>query len=143
MGQRFWVIMTKPKRVCEELLDWDEDVSMLDGVPYTGSAFLMFTDGALKRECYFQDGFEQGECKEWYSNGQVRKQWIAQRGVATGDVKTWHENGQLKSIGNFEFGAELHYEEWDATGKLIESRHIEKESELMKYVEMMRERAKA
>ncbi len=122
----------------EEELDWDGDISVLKGTPYTGKAYMSFPNGAVKREVLFKEGFEEGLCREWHKNGNLRREWIAQRGVPIGKVTEWHENGVVKSVGEYEFGAELKYEEWDESGELVQSRQIDEASELFKYVEQMR-----
>lgn len=121
--------------------DWDEDLLVFQGVPFSGVTFRNYPNGSCEFEFTYLDGFRDGPQREFFENEEVKEEWIAQRGAAIGEVRKWHENGQLKSLGNYEFGVELSYDEWDATGKLVESRRIDKDSELMKYVETMRERA--
>jgi antitoxin component YwqK of YwqJK toxin-antitoxin module len=87
------------------------------------------------------NGFREGIQREFFDNADVKEEWVAEKGAAVGEVKKWHENGKVKSVGNYEFCAELSYYEWDATGKLVESRRIDKHSGLMKYMETMHERA--
>jgi antitoxin component YwqK of YwqJK toxin-antitoxin module len=130
-------------RVDLEQLEFDEDMCMLDGAPYSGFAYANYPDGTLERELSFEVGLKSGPCKTFFPNGQLSRQWIANRGAAHGEVREWYSSGQLKSVGNYEFGVELSYDEWDGSGMLIASRRIDKDSELMKYVESIRERERA
>lgn len=127
-------------RIDLEQLEFEEDTYTLDGVPYSGSAYANYPDGTLERELSLEIGLKHGPCRVFFPNGQLRRQWNANRGGAHGEAKEWHSSGQLKSVGSYEFGVELSYDEWDGTGRLIESRRIDKDSELMKYVETIRER---
>ena len=126
------------ERVNEEDLDWDDDVRVLGGTPYSGIAFLLYPDGSRKREVTYQNGFAEGNCREWHLNGNLKREWFAERGRATGKIKEWHADGTVKSIGEYEFGAELQYDEWDESGDLSIHRQIDENSELFKYVQRMR-----
>jgi len=128
-------------RVKDEELEWDDDVTIYEGNPFSGIAYRNYPNGNCEFEFQYVNGFRQGIQREFFDNTDVKEEWVAERGAAIGEVKKWHNNGQLKSVGNYEFGAELSYDEWDIGGKLIESRRIDKDSELMKYVGRMRERA--
>lgn len=130
-------------RIDLEQLDFDERHWILNGSPYSGDAYINYPDGILEREFSIDHGIKHGPCRMFYPDGQLRKQFNLRQGAAHGEGREWYSNGQLRSAGSYEFGVELQYDEWDAIGKLIESRRIDKESELMKYVETMRERAKA
>lgn len=130
-------------RIDLEQLEFDEDMCTLDGLPYSGSAYANYPDGTLERELSFEVGLKNGPCKVFFPNGQLGRQWNANRGAAHGEVREWYSSGQLKSVGNYEFGVELSYDEWDANGSQIASRRIDKDSELMKYVETIRERERA
>ncbi len=125
-------------RINEDELDWDDDLSVLDGVPYSGTGFLVYPDGTLKREVFYRDGFEEGVCIEWHPNGKLKREWFAERGRAKGKVTEWHDNETVKSVGEYEFGTELQYDEWNESGELILSRRIDEGSAQMKYVEQMR-----
>lgn len=128
-------------RIDLEQLDFDEYHWILNESPYSGEAYLNFPDGTLEKEFSIESGIPHGPCRVFYPNGQLRKQLNLRYDAAHGECREWYSSGQLRSVGSYEFGIELQYDEWDATGKLIESRRIDKESELMKYVETKRERA--
>ena len=126
------------QRVDEEELDWDDDVSVLNGVPFNGIGVMYYPDGSAEGESAYVDGFKEGLVKEWHSNGKLRTEWFAERGRAKGKVTEWHPNGTVKSVGTYEFGAELRYEEWDELGNQVEFREIDEASELFEYVVQMR-----
>lgn len=128
-------------RVEDNELEWDDDVTVHEGSPFTGIAFRNYPNGSCEYEFRYVNGFREGIQREFFDNADMKEEWVAERGAAVGEVRKWHKNRQLKSVGNFEYGAELQYDEWDATGTLIESRRIDRDSQLMKYVETMRERA--
>jgi antitoxin component YwqK of YwqJK toxin-antitoxin module len=121
-------------QINEECLDFDEDQAFFQGRPFKGIARCFYLNNALKREAKYTDGFEEGICREWHPNGQLMRQWFAIRGCAHGEFNEWHDNGQVKSVRCFDRGIELSYEEWDASGDLVERRVIDKQSELYKYV---------
>lgn len=120
-------------------LDWGEgDLRTVHDVPYSGIAVLKHSNGVIKRRLSFSGGLEEGLCCDFYANGQLEREWNAVRGRAEGKITEWYDNGAVRSIGIYEFGAELEYNEWDSNGVLIESRKLDEESELMKYVVQMR-----
>jgi antitoxin component YwqK of YwqJK toxin-antitoxin module len=126
-------------RVKEEHLHWDDDVTVFNGLPFTGVAFLEYPNAVLKREAYYKDGFEEGLVREWHANGKLKREWLAVHGRAEGKVTEWHDNGMVKSVGEYEYGVELRFGEWNEFGALVKSRTINMESELFKYVQKMRQ----
>ena len=124
--------------VDEDDLDWDEDVSVYEGAPYSGRARQFFPDGSIKRELVYVDGFGLGRCREWYPSGRLRREWNATRGVPEGEVREWHENGSLKSVSLIEFGAEVRFTAWNSAGDLVANRELSGDSELMRYIEQRR-----
>lgn len=130
-------------RVALEQLEFEEGVCTFEGIPFSGTLYDNYPDGPLERELSFEAGKKKGPCKLFFPNGQLCRQWNAKRGAAHGDVREWYSNGQLKSFDNYEFGVEMSYGEWDGSGRLITSRRIDNDSELIKYVEKIRELERA
>jgi antitoxin component YwqK of YwqJK toxin-antitoxin module len=130
--------MSDARRVNADNLDWDDDLRVLDGTPYSGSAFLLHPDGSLAFEVTYRDGFEEGVCREWHPNGKLKLEWFAERGRATGRVEEWHPGGRVKSVGVYESGVEILYEEWDESGNLVAHRQIDENTALFDYVRSMR-----
>lgn len=126
------------RRVNDDDLDWDDDLRVLDGTPYSGTAFLLHPDGTLAFEVTYRDGFEEGVHREWHPNGELKRTWFAERGRATGKVEEWHACGRIRSVGVYEFGVEIHYDEWDESGNLVAHRQIDENSALFDYVRSMR-----
>ncbi|MCA9114130.1 MAG: hypothetical protein KDA79_03535 [Planctomycetaceae bacterium] len=122
----------------EEELDWDDDVTILNGTPYSGIGFLEYSDGSLKRKVTYRDGFEEGLCQEWYADGSLKREWVAERGRVKGELKEWHENGAVKCIGKYEFGVEIQYDEWNKSGDLMVHRTLEEGTALAEYLQQQR-----
>ena len=132
--------MESPQRINENELDWDDDVSVFHGIPYTGIAFSTYPNGALKREFPYRDGFHEGHCREWFENGFLKREWISKRGRAEGEIREWHPTGTIKSIGIYEFGAEIEFTEWSPSETIILRRKLDENSVVAKYVRQMRRR---
>jgi antitoxin component YwqK of YwqJK toxin-antitoxin module len=131
----------KPRiRLKEELLDWDEDLSVLDGVPFTGIGYLEDKNGHLISEIPYLNGFPEGCCKKWFANGQLKMEWFAVHGNASGKVTEWYENGVVRSIGIYEQGVELEYTEWDTNGDLVTKRTIKSNSPLKDYLKRVKKK---
>jgi antitoxin component YwqK of YwqJK toxin-antitoxin module len=127
----------------EDELEFDGDQTTYNGRPFTGVGLLQYPNSRPKREVKYVNGFEEGPCREWYPNGQLKRDWFAVRGQAHGRVTEWYENEKRKSVGEYEHGVELRYDEWSDTGQLLVSREIDKASELFKYLEQVREKSGA
>lgn len=127
------------QRLNEECLEYDGDVSVFRGEPFSGTAFLEYPDGAPRRETPYKDGFEHGICREWHPNGQLQREWTAIHGRAEGQVTEWHANGQTRSIGVYEKGVELSFAEWDETGALVIKREIDPSSTQFAYLQKSRQ----
>jgi len=132
--------MNSTVRVNEDLFDFDDDLRLYEGKPFTGIAFGEYPNSRLKRELPHRDGFPEGLCREWHPNGQLECEWFAVRGRAVGKIKEWFENGTIQSIGEYEYGIEMRYEQWDKTGTKTIDREIRTDSKLYEYVQLMRER---
>jgi antitoxin component YwqK of YwqJK toxin-antitoxin module len=119
--------------VDEDDLDYDEDVSLYEGKPFTGTLRAYHSDGSIRKEAPYLDGFAEGLCKEWHFNGLLRREWSVSRGAIDGKECVWHANGNARSIAHFSKGIELDYEEWDEGGAIVTRRTIDKNSVLYKH----------
>jgi antitoxin component YwqK of YwqJK toxin-antitoxin module len=117
----------------EDELEFDGDILLYRGTPFTGTAQTTYPDGTLRSQRPYVEGFAEGVCREWHSNGQLSRDWLAVRGRTNGKKCEWHPNGTVKSIGYFCRGAELAYDEWDAEGTHIIERRLDPQSSLYKY----------
>jgi antitoxin component YwqK of YwqJK toxin-antitoxin module len=131
--------MNSAVRVNEDLFEFNGDIRSYGGKPFTGIGFGEHPNGRLKRELPYNNGFPEGLCKEWHPNGQIEREWFAAHGRAIGKAQTWFENGNIQSIAEYEYGVEMHYEEWDNDGKKTVAREIRKDSKLYEYVQIMRD----
>jgi antitoxin component YwqK of YwqJK toxin-antitoxin module len=114
-------------------IEFDEDVVLRQGVPFTGMIRAYHPNGAIREDTPYCDGFKEGICKEWHDNGQLSCEWHAVRGVIHGKKYEWHANGQIRSIASHSHGVDFSCDEWDETGLLIIHREIDKQSSLYKY----------
>ena len=124
--------------VNEEILQMRDDRRYHLGDPFSGVGYIPYPSGQLKRKIPYRDGFAEGLCEAWFANGQLKEQWHAKRGVVHGVWTAWHENGKLKTVGNYEFGIEVEYDEWNENGELLVARRIGPNSTLFPYLERLR-----
>src|SRR5947209_5600931 len=103
-------------RIQEGELDFDEDLALYEGRPFTGIAECSNANESLLRQAYYRDGFEEGTCRDWYPNGQIKLEWFAVRGTIHGKSTEWHDNGAPKSVASYIHGVEISYEEWSPSG---------------------------
>jgi antitoxin component YwqK of YwqJK toxin-antitoxin module len=108
-----------PMRVNEEYLNFDDDLRIYCGQPFSGVGVETFGDGRLKSETPYLDGLPSGICREWYSNGSKKKEWTAIHGPVHGQYTEWYENGSLKVWGDYRYGTALSYKEWNPQGELV------------------------
>ena len=130
--------MISQNRINADELEFADAQSFYNGVPFTGVGFRVYPNLRLEEEIPYKDGYPDGVCREWFANGQMKAEWFAIHGRAIGKVKQWHQNGKLKSVGDYEHGVELKYDEWSDGGTLLVSRTIDAGSELYKYLQHMR-----
>ncbi|PKF81561.1 hypothetical protein CW749_02690 [Vibrio sp. vnigr-6D03] len=125
-------------RVTEEELEFEDDALIYNGGLFTGVVFSTYSNGTLREEHSYVNGFLEGKCKEWHENGQLSKEWTQCSGNNSMLISQWYENSTCKSRGTYEHGVELNYIEWDKNGHLIEERELEVGSNLHQYLEKMR-----
>ena len=85
------------KRVDFDLLEFDDDLALLSGVPFTGIAVSHYPDATLECECRYHDGLPQGLNQLWYPNGTLLRRWIAIRGAGSSESWTWYPDGSARS----------------------------------------------
>ena len=121
----------------EDALEFDEDVRLFEGQPFTGVARSVYPNGKVRNEMTFCHGFEDGVCRSWHSNGQLSREWHATRGVVNGKEYEWHESGAIKSVGYYVHGVELTFDKWNESGRLIENRSINWNTSLGAYAKQL------
>jgi antitoxin component YwqK of YwqJK toxin-antitoxin module len=63
-----------------------------------------YKDGSLEREACFRNGEKHGSVNGWYPNGRKSYQRFYINGNCDGKQIEWYENGQLKLISNYNNG---------------------------------------
>jgi antitoxin component YwqK of YwqJK toxin-antitoxin module len=130
---------TPIKRVHEDNLHYENDALVLSGELFTGIGYADFSNGELRREVHYVNGFPEGLCREWHENGQISKEWLAERAVAPSKTTEWYENGQIKSLSLREHGVELEYKEWSQDGELVVERALVEGSPMHQVLLRMRQ----
>lgn len=104
-----------------ELLEFDDDFALLDGVPFTGIVQSQFPDGALEYSGRYRDGLPEGLNESWYPNGQIFNRWIAIRGAGSSETWTWYPDGTPRSYRRYgASGFPIELRSWDANGGAID-----------------------
>ena len=102
----------------------------LNGEPYTGRAIERYSNGIIKYEAVIENGYIEGELKEWdslgniltvsnyrkgtmkgnfkkyYPNGDLHFEVDYADGAANGKAKEYHENGRIKIVSHYKDGVE-------------------------------------
>ncbi|RNB61505.1 toxin-antitoxin system YwqK family antitoxin [Brevibacillus gelatini] len=120
----------------DEILDNAEDEG---GKPFNGIAYELYGDGRLRYFCFYKNGFQHGLFQEFYENGEKKSEQIMRHGQTKGKKTSWYRNGKIKSLGEYENGVELSYNEWDENGNLIVSRKLSENSDNFKLLLSRRE----
>ena len=120
-------------------IDYDDDLILYKGEPFTGICYEETDDGTLISECIYKKGFPHGITKWWYPSGKPKAILNLHRGLSNGTCQYWHENGQLKEESNAELGVVLSRKKWDTKGNLIEEFKISEDSNNYKFIERHRE----
>ena len=76
-------------------LQFDDDLALLDDVPFTGIVYAHYPDGKPEVEFNYVEGLRSGIQKLWYSNGQLEMEWQAVRGQGSDWSREWAEDGTL------------------------------------------------
>lgn len=84
-------------RVACDDLEFDDQLALLDGEPFTGTAFSLYPDGRLESESRYVAGLPEGLQEEWYPNGRLFRRNIAVRGRGSSEAWTWYGNGVMRT----------------------------------------------
>lgn len=110
--------MTERIRVDFDALDMGENEAMLlDGWPFTGTAFETYPDGTRRGEAEFVDGLHEGVSRDWYPTGQLKREITWWRGAGHGRAQSWDEDGHLVQEEVLEFGITVRERQWNALGE--------------------------
>lgn len=108
------------RRVHYDALDFDDDLALLDGVPFSGLVYADYPDGSRDSEYLYDNGLPSGIQRRWFANGQLEKEWDAVRGKGVTWSRQWHANGMMRLdiiIGEDRFP--ISTREWDEDGRLL------------------------
>lgn len=100
--------------------DFDDQLALVDDVPFTGILFSTYADGSPETELSYSDGLPDGLCRYWYPDGQLERRWVAVRGRGASRSEEWHRNGQPKRLRiNDADNNPVEIHEWDERGQLV------------------------
>ena len=104
-----------------ERFDFDDDLALLDGIPFTGTMQSTYPDGTLEFLGRYRDGLPEGLNEEWYPNGQLFKRWIAVRGNGVSESWEWYPIGIQRSYRKYDENRLLvERRAWDTTGAEVD-----------------------
>lgn len=109
-----------PERINYDDLELDDELALLDGVPYTGVVYSLHRDGTVESESRYVDGLPDGLEEQWYSGGQLHRRIIALRGNGASEASSWYRNGQLRSVKRFVDRRMVEARAWDEAGNPID-----------------------
>ncbi len=88
-------------------------------IPFSGTGILHHSNGYMRYEFTFKNGYKNGLSMEWFENGQPRCVDYWKDNERHGLGRYFHENGQLSCETNFIDGKEEgHVQYFDSKGRL-------------------------
>ena len=109
----------KSRRVDYDDIEFDDQLALVDDIPFTGIVFANYTNGNLEIEYNYIDGLPSGIQRRWYPEGQLEEEWNAIRGHGSAWSRQWHPNGVMKFERIYENGATVRVREWAEDGRLL------------------------
>ena len=76
-------------------LVWKNDLYLLGGNPFSGTARALHPNGKPKAEYPFVDGRFHGIVREWWENGQQSVETHFENGQRHGSNRYWNPEGKL------------------------------------------------
>lgn len=107
------------KRVDYDDVEFDDQLAIVDGLPFTGVVYGLDPDGRLQSESRYRDGLPEGLAEEWYPDGRIERRWIAVRGRGSAEMWEWHPNGRLRSYRRNVDQFPVEVKTWDEDGMLL------------------------
>lgn len=98
-------------------VDFDDDLALVAGKPFTGMIVSEHPDGSAESRRNYVEGLPEGEQQEWYPTGQLERRWIAIRGHGSSEVWSWHANGQPRTYRRNIDQKPVEVKAWDEEGK--------------------------
>ncbi|TRW18248.1 toxin-antitoxin system YwqK family antitoxin [Glacieibacterium frigidum] len=97
-------------------LEFDDDLALLNGVPFTGIVFSMHPNGRLEAETRYTDGLPDGLSEWFYPDGRLESRNIAVRGRGSSESWNWHPNGVLAEYRRDENQRPVELRKWNEQG---------------------------
>ena len=108
-----------------ELLEFDDDLASLNGMPYTGLVISTYADGCRESLGQYLNGLPHGLNEEWYPNGALFQRWIAIRGAGSSESWTWYPDGTQRSYRrNGADGMPVELRGWNEKGVQIDAADV-------------------
>ena len=107
-------------RIDYDELELDDQLALLNGMPFTGVVTSRYPDGALESEGRYREGLPEGEQRRWYPDGQLERRWIAIRGKGSSEEWSWRPDGRPRSHRRNEGWRPVELEAWDEAGRPID-----------------------
>ena len=90
---------------------------LLEGVPFTGVAYIVGPEDGPWIEIEYSEGFPNGVVREWYTTGQLCHISYHRGSERFRLIRTWFENGQIKEECILEYGTVISEKKWNESGK--------------------------
>jgi antitoxin component YwqK of YwqJK toxin-antitoxin module len=109
----------KLSRVHYDDIDFDDQLALLDDVPFTGIIYANYHNDRPEIEFNYSDGLPCGVQRRWYPDGQLEEEWDAVRGQGSAWSRKWYPNGIMKSERVNEDNLPVRIREWSEDGQLL------------------------
>ncbi|MDX1693973.1 MAG: hypothetical protein R3208_09420 [Ketobacteraceae bacterium] len=130
------------EKVDEEFFDSDGDLTIYNGIPFTGIGYDPFPDGSgVEYETSYKNGLPHGYKKKWYTPDQMAYEVLCENGLKHGKEIHWYPGGEKKSESLYEFGINICSTKWDEKGNIVERFSIDPESPNYRLLEQYRNSA--
>lgn len=107
-------------------LEFDEnDVCRLNGELFSGVAFEINSNGAIRSETTYVGGCQDGLARHWDRDGQLRSEGTYYGSSDHGVLREWYPDGRLQAEILVEFGAIISERRFDEDGNLTCSKDID------------------
>ena len=106
-------------RVPYDAVEFDDDLALLNGIPFSGIIYANYSDDTPEAEYYYVEGLRAGLQKRWHPNGQIEAEWEAVRGKGSAWSRQWYANGSLKSERVNMDNRPVLVREWSEEGDLL------------------------
>jgi antitoxin component YwqK of YwqJK toxin-antitoxin module len=100
-------------------LEYDDNLFLLDGKPFTGLAVQHDEQGRKMCEIPLVEGVYHGTARSWYADGALKGEEHNERGLLNGIRKEWFPDGRLKREETWEYGWTMKLIEWNERGDVV------------------------